>query len=349
MKRLTPDPAVGVTDLIEPLKKVCEQSGTWDLLTLLQGKHKESMTWKCSADAEWLGQEHVSGLFVGLFRIHRNGVLSSKKVRLALEKIQATVHRMNFSKKDDKTWIDVCDEQLRICAAQYRELKKNPLKYQRAIKKASLTEKEYVDRVLAMLALQEESAPDKAVPLQAEEAPGSPKEEAPGLAGLVIFDNILKKVRSDPPTPQLSKGNNASSSSVSLPMEKKEVIPADLNLDKLSANEKEELVAWMLGDVHEVKKPRAKRKKTKQKDTGVAKKPAGKPKALSAKPKAKPKTFKPGAHKTSFKHRATSTAYHKAKKSALGQGQTAEEASAAGRAASQAVAMKIEAGELLET
>ena len=71
----------------------------------------------------------------------------------------------------------------------------------------------------------------KQCPSRKRRQPGSPKEEVPGLAGLVIFDNILKKVCSDPPTPQLSKGNTASSSSVSLPMEKKDVIPADLNLD----------------------------------------------------------------------------------------------------------------------
>ena len=60
-----------------------------------------------------------------LFKVHKNGVLSSKKTKLALlQKIQGTVHRMSFSKRDDQTWLDLCDEQLRICASQYRELKK---------------------------------------------------------------------------------------------------------------------------------------------------------------------------------------------------------------------------------
>ena len=38
----------------------------------------------------------------------------------------------------------------------------------------------------------------------------------------------------------------------------------------------------MLADVHEVKKPRAKRKKTKQKDTGVVSKAQSKAKKLSS-------------------------------------------------------------------
>jgi len=53
-------------------------------------------------------------------------------------------------------------------------------------------------------------------------------------------------------------------------------------------------------------------------------------------------------HKSSFKHRATSTAYHSAMGRALRDGKSKEEAKAAGRAASAQVSKDIEEGKLKE-
>ena len=53
-----------------------------------------------------------------------------------------------------------------------------------------------------------------------------------------------------------------------------------------------------------------------------------------------------GQHKCSFKHRKTSSAYHSAKKNALRDGATLEEAKEAGKKAMQEMSHKIESGEV---
>ena len=342
MKRLTPDPAVGVTDLMGPLRKMCEQAGTWDLLRLLGG-----MTWKSTIDAEWLGQAHLSSLFVDLFKVHKNGVLSSNKTKLALQKIQGTVHRMNFSKRDDQTWLDLCDEQLRICASQYRELKNYNVKYQRAMKKASNEEKEYVDRVLDMLDFNqvvaeektgdvEEKPCDKPAPVK---VPALQDEDLPGL---VIFQNILQKASSDPhsPEPVRAKQTKVGSKSQEVNKKKQTAMVPDLDALRLNANEQDELLAWMLADVEEVKRPRrlAAKKKPSTKKTGAK---------VSQAPKTKAKKFSVCGRKNIFRHRATPSAYHKARNLALKQGKTANAVKSAARAAARKVAEAIDAGDLV--
>ena len=48
------------------------------------------------------------------------------------------------------------DEKIRIACQQYRELKRDPKKYLRCIKKASVKEKNNIDNVLSFLQLHED-------------------------------------------------------------------------------------------------------------------------------------------------------------------------------------------------
>ena len=126
MKRLAPDPSISISDLMGPFETMFKEMGSWDLLSLVEPPKNGKVTWKSAADPSWLGQRHVSQLFQRLFKVARNGVLASSKVKLALVKLQHQKQRMNFSKLMDDDWQDKVDETLRICAKQYRELKKFP-------------------------------------------------------------------------------------------------------------------------------------------------------------------------------------------------------------------------------
>ena len=56
----------------------------------------------------------MSQLFQRLFKVARNGVFASSKVKVALSKLQHQKQRMNFSTLMDDDWQDKVDDPLRI-------------------------------------------------------------------------------------------------------------------------------------------------------------------------------------------------------------------------------------------
>ena len=293
------------------------------------------MGWKTSADVSWLAREHIAKLFVGFFKIASNGVLSSKKLRSALVKLQTEKHRLNFGKQSDGDFFDKMDEQLRVAAKHYREMKKDSHTYRRAMKKASEHEKQQIDLVLSYLDVDEPqtgagTGPSTAVvtaELGTAEKTGPGEETASSSADPVaasIFSRVLsKKDSGEVQEPGHSAtGKEKASSSVPEPVAKRtkvavsyEELLASYGLD---SKESEELAAWMLMDLPE-KKPRVMRKQkakasAKAKTAAVAKckgkaKPKGsaKAKASGAPEPAKEATAFP---KTSWWHRRSSAAYH---------------------------------------
>ena len=191
MKRLAPDPSISISDLMGPFETMFKEMGCWDLLSLVEPPKNGKVTWKSAADPSWLGQRHVSQLFQRLFKVARNGVLASSKVKLALVKLQHQKQRMNFSKLMDDDWQDKVDETLRICAKQYRELKKFPDLYARCLKKASQEEKVLIDQCLGFLKLEEGCA-------EAGKKGGVLAEDEGDLPVLHIFEKVLSKASSVP-------------------------------------------------------------------------------------------------------------------------------------------------------
>ena len=153
MARSRPDPSVSVGDLMRPLESMCAEAGSYDLGRLCG--IDSNMGWKTSADVSWLARDHIAKLFVGFFKIASNGVLSSKKLRSALVKLQTKKHRLNFGRLSDGDFFDKMDEQLRVAAKHYREMKKDSHTYRRAMKKASDREKQQIDLVLSYLDVEE--------------------------------------------------------------------------------------------------------------------------------------------------------------------------------------------------
>ena len=197
--RLAPDPCVGVSDLQKAFEYLCKREGTWDLHALLI-KGKEAKTWKNSPCAVFLSG-HMAALCQELFKVCRNGLLASKKIKSALEKLQKQKHRVNHSKLSDPDFWDLLDQQIRIAASHYRDLKLSGSRYAACMRKASVSEKEQIDGVLQFLTLKAE---EQEVGEESKEVAGSSaekvSEKAQGAPG--IFKKVLTKKLSEASTPE---------------------------------------------------------------------------------------------------------------------------------------------------
>ena len=367
--RLSADPSVGVADLQNAFKDWLDKENNRDVARLLKAPYP--MTWKSAPAAEWLGDRSMASLFGMLFSISTNGVLASKKVKAALLKQQAAGGRLNFTKKHDSDFVDEIDEQLRIAAAMYREVKKDATKYCRCIRKASVEEKERLDSVLSILQLSEQPAPSQAETEVDEREPASslsPKLKPQVSQSNHVFRKILEKVPSAPESPKKAnmtlqtpdakalvpaiKTTGGSSGSTeggySRPQFKRQV--AFLELDK---KEEEEMLRWMSTDITVAKKKKpmkrpASKTQGKQKKKAKVDKQEEPGKTKKKETLVKKPSFAQKVLKSSFRKRKCDAAYHSAKKKALAEGKTPQEACNVASAASAQVAKKIEKGELTE-
>lgn len=363
--RLAPDPSVSVADICSALHSVTETEGCKDIQKALHSKTK--YTWKSAPDADWLGAKSVSCLFQALFALHRNGVIAGTKFKSALLKTQNEKGRLNFSKEHDSDWSDSVDNVVRIGASVYRELKKCEVKYSRCVKKCSPEEKRNIDQVLGMLTLGENSETSQeteALPVPKDEkavennlsldlALVSSSSSSASRPKLTIFTKVLQKKGSDPSSPTVSTKKQEQGLE-----QKKSSVPATVSgnvVDKSVAfdkDEKMELKTWMETAVLDTGKTKQQKKKKKKTQPAAGSKKSTKKRVTrtgsSSEEMPKKKKRVQANHKSSFKHRATSTAYHSAMGRALRDGKSKEEAKAAGRAASAQVSKDIEEGKLKE-
>lgn len=146
------------------------------------------------------------------------------------------------------------DENVRVAAGQYREIKKSPVKYKRCVKKCSLKEKRNIDTVLSYLKLAPEEFDVKDEKEQEEAQTVNVLRKS---LGKDIFSRVLKKATSDPSSPSFL-GKKAKtlvgeeglamvpckgSSSSSWEKAPKQSPLASLDLDE---NEAQELHQWMM-------------------------------------------------------------------------------------------------------
>ena len=364
--RLTPDPTVSVADLQKCFESLCQREGTWDIHRLLLST--KECNWKNAPDPTQLSG-NISFLCQQLFKICPNGVLSSKKLKSALEKLQIDKKkRINFSKMPDSECWDRLDSHIRASASHFRELKVSGQKYATCMRKASQSEKESIDKVLQFLDLRaggfddsqksQEANPSEAATHVPEEGKINAKAEEEevstnanmDLGASAIFDRVLSKQTSDASTPERRLRRktsmvdaqivaSGSGSVVKLQRQNAQIGFGDLGLDR---NEEQELLERMRTDVNLEKPGKKKKKVAKGAPSDAIKKPASNKKA-----KAKQVAKKP-ATKSSFRHRKTSEAYHKAVKAALQAGKTKDDAKVAGRQASQKAAREIDVGILVD-
>ena len=109
--RLTPDPSVSVSDLMKAFETFFNHEGMWDLRKLLLEHGRCPKSWKTSPDASYLSG-HMAALCTQLFRVCPNGVLSSKKIKQSLEKLQTEKKkRLNHSSTCDPDFWDSVDQE----------------------------------------------------------------------------------------------------------------------------------------------------------------------------------------------------------------------------------------------
>ncbi len=85
-KRLAPDPAIAVMDLQRCIKDFCKEKGSTDMWALIMPHESRKISWKTVPDPGWLAV--VAPLFNKLARLTKTLVLSSKKLKGALLKVQ---------------------------------------------------------------------------------------------------------------------------------------------------------------------------------------------------------------------------------------------------------------------
>ena len=88
-KRMAPDPAVHVLDLEQCIGQFCKEQGSYDLFTLLAPASGRKVSWKTACDPEWL--HTIAPFMAKLVLIAKNVVLSSKKLKSAMVKVQLLV------------------------------------------------------------------------------------------------------------------------------------------------------------------------------------------------------------------------------------------------------------------
>ena len=150
-KRLAPDPTLGLSDLLKPIVEWLKEQGSQNLWKLLEPV--QPVTWKTAPDVAWLVQ--LSGLYTKLLKVSPTCCYPSKKLRMALERIQSGYHRINYTKFNDDQFYDKADLLIRQGAAQLRILKTDQTQYCRALKKADPKQCETLESLLSMLALPE--------------------------------------------------------------------------------------------------------------------------------------------------------------------------------------------------
>ena len=242
-----------------------QQEGTRDLGKLLAPRMKTS--WKSAPDPSWLSG-HMGTLMCGLFGVCSNGVVASKKLRGALQKLHAEEGRMNFGRKHDQDFFDYIDEQVRIAASQFRDLKKCPDGYRRCAKKASEDEMNGIKKVLDLLILEGNDKEAEAMQSSQPVVPGMAASSEDFLTP--VFSKVLQKKSSEPESPQVARSRDmaapaslalvpapsaANGSGSGRPLLRRQM--AQLQLEE---DEEKELLCWMSQKVPETKKKgRAKR------------------------------------------------------------------------------------------
>ena len=355
-KRLGPDPAIGISNIQKQIWEVTERQGCKDIRKNLGSS--QNISWKTAPCGEWLGTDAMCDLFCSLFTLHTNGVIASTKLKKALLSLQTEKGRLNFTKLHDQDWSDSMDDTIRIGTQQYRDLKKDPVKYARCIKKSSLKEKANIDKVLDFLQMDVEMKPSTLPPEEAAvaSAKAEPLEDGdPAIPGLV-FTKVLKRHASDPASPSfvpkkqgIGDGTDGTAGTQASSSWEKPISSVDCFLEGLDHDEAKELQQWMKQMSSGEKKPVRK----KSKKNLNMKRPAAAPAVAS--PKKKPATSavkvsqkRQGVYKTTFLHRATSSSWNKAKKKALKEGRSLEEARKLGREAAERVREEIRSGKLKE-
>ncbi|CAE7201374.1 des [Symbiodinium sp. KB8] len=116
--RLVADPTIGVEDMTVVFENWLKSRVTRDVFKELN--LPRGLTFKTAPIGTWLAG--VAGLYKEIMTLAPNGMLSPKKVRAALGKMNDS-DKVNHTRHSDSDFIGVIDEGIRIGRAMFRCLK----------------------------------------------------------------------------------------------------------------------------------------------------------------------------------------------------------------------------------
>lgn len=148
-ERLRADPSICISDLVGAFESVFEEHGSRDLRKILDPPAE--MDWKSSPATRWICKHKV--LFSKLLSVAPNTIVTSKKLREALQRLQET-EPINYTKKDNSDFYDWIDVKVRVGLSMLRELKNNFHQcFDRAMKRMTDEEKEVLGNMMKKIVL----------------------------------------------------------------------------------------------------------------------------------------------------------------------------------------------------
>ena len=154
--RLKCNPMLGVADLMKAFQKLIDFHSSRDIRRILDPP--ADMDWKSAPHAKWICRQSV--LFSALLDCAPNTVLTSRKVKEALQRLHDEGGSLNSTRKDDGILWDIIDTKIRIGMAQLRELKNNrDLCLDRARRKLSEEEQGTLQSLLDKVHFSSEDSP----------------------------------------------------------------------------------------------------------------------------------------------------------------------------------------------
>ena len=150
--RLVADPSLGVSDLeaclTDFVKEYPESNNNKSLNFGEFLKLPPGMSWKSAANPAYLAK--LSPLLCKYAKIAPNGVLPSKKHKIALESVDKSSGLQKSEKRSQSDFIDFCDDAIRMALSHYRALK-NDVAKARLFRKADMSQQRSMEEVLSLL------------------------------------------------------------------------------------------------------------------------------------------------------------------------------------------------------
>ena len=149
--RLCADPCIGVGDLLLCIEGVLDEIKDNNLYGYLDPGNKITVSWKNAPNPVWLSR--LTLLWGKFLAIAPNGVLPSKKCRVALEKLVERRDGVNLTKKSTEDYAIKCDDWIRLGLSHLRSMKQSDVAKQRCLRKCDPDESSKIEDILAKLDL----------------------------------------------------------------------------------------------------------------------------------------------------------------------------------------------------
>ena len=129
--RLIADPSIGVSDLKRPLEQFIIKIGDKNIVKHIQPP--PGISWKGACPVSWLAG--LAPLLEEYVKVAPNGVITSKKHKIALERLEED-QKVNWTRKPTSDFLDLMDDWVRMALSHLRTLKQYSDKKDQAFRRA---------------------------------------------------------------------------------------------------------------------------------------------------------------------------------------------------------------------